>query len=78
MLFCTLFSVYQQTAGLYASVSSINHADYISRLISVCISVTSDVLVVNSLYITFPIHKEQIAFQVHALWIIIRLGFWGT
>jgi len=34
-----------------------------------------DVVVVKSSYITFVIHKEQFAFQVHALRITKKLSF---
>jgi len=37
-----------------------------------------DAVVVKSLYVTFLIHREQFAFQVHALRITIKLGFGGT
>ena len=39
--------------------------------------IACDVIVVKSLYITFLIYREQFAFQVYALRIIIKLGFWG-
>jgi len=35
-------------------------------------------VVVKSLYITFLIHREQFAFQVHALRITIKFDFSGT
>jgi len=41
MLSSTLVSVCQYITGQYAFYSSIKHAHYILRLISVCISVTS-------------------------------------
>ena len=44
------------------SISSINHAHCILRLLIV--STTYAVVVEKSLYITFLIHKEQFAFQV--------------
>jgi len=37
-----------------------------------------DAVVVKSLYFTFLIQREQFAFQVNALRITIKLGFWGT
>jgi len=43
MSFATLVPVYHHIGRLHASISSINHAHYILRLISVCTSVTSGV-----------------------------------
>jgi len=43
MSFTTLVPVYHDIGRLHASISSINHARYILRLISVCTSVTSGV-----------------------------------
>jgi len=79
MLSSTLVSVCQYITGQHAFYSSIKHAHYILRLISVCISVTSySSCKIFVRYISN--HKEQFAIQVHTLWILIKLDFgelWG-
>jgi len=59
MLPSTLVPVCHYIGRLFASISSINHAQYILHLAS-CFYICN-VVVVKSLYITFPIHKEQFA-----------------
>jgi len=77
MLSSTLVPVCHYIGRLYAYISSINHAHCILRLIS-CFYICDYVGVVKDLYITFLIHKEQFAFQVHVLRLTIKMGFWGT
>jgi len=71
----TLVLVYHYIGRLYASISSINHIQYIALDNSFYIC---DAVVLKSLHITFLIHREQFAFHFHALKITIKLGFSGT